>query len=153
MGTRQQRVDNGLKDRSLGELLKLLSKESATLVRQEIELAKSLVSEEIELAKQELAQKAKQAGAGAGLFGAAAVIGLAAVGAFTAFVILLLSLLLPAWAAAVIVAVVFAAVAALLALKGRDKVQQAAPVVPEQTVSKIKEDVTWFKTDNPSART
>jgi MFS family permease len=153
VGTRQQRVDNGLKDRSLGELLKLLSKESATLVRQEIELAKSLVSEEIELAKQELAQKAKQAGAGAGLFGAAAVIGLAAVGAFTAFVILLLSLLLPAWAAAVIVAVVFAAVAALLALKGRDKVQQAAPVVPEQTVSKIKEDVTWFKTDNPSART
>ena len=153
MGTRQQRVDNGLKDRSLGELLKLLSKESATLVRQEIELAKSLVSEEIELAKEELAQKAKQAGAGAGLFGAAAVIGLAAVGAFTAFVILLLSLLLPAWAAAVIVAVVFAAVAALLALKGRDKVQQAAPVVPEQTVSKIKEDVTWFKTDNPSART
>ena len=153
MGTRQERVDNGLKDRSLGELLKLLSKESATLVRQEIELAKSLVSEEIELAKQELAQKAKQAGAGAGLFGAAAVIGLAAVGAFTAFVILLLSLLLPAWAAAVIVAVVFAAVAALLALKGRDKVQQAAPVVPEQTVSKIKEDVTWFKTDNPSART
>ena len=112
MGTRQERVDNGLKDRSLGELLKLLSKESATLVRQEIELAKSLVSEEIELAKQELAQKAKQAGAGAGLFGAAAVIGLAAVGAFTAFVILLLSLLLPAWAAAVIVAVVFAAVAA-----------------------------------------
>jgi MFS family permease len=153
VGTRQERVDNGLKDRSLGELLKLLSKESATLVRQEIELAKSLVSEEIELAKQELAQKAKQAGAGAGLFGAAAVIGLAAVGAFTAFVILLLSLLLPAWAAAVIVAVVFAAVAALLALKGRDKVQQAAPVVPEQTVSKIKEDVTWFKTDNPSART
>jgi Flp pilus assembly protein TadB len=153
VGTRQQRVDNGLKDRSLGELLKLLSKESATLVRQEIELAKSLVSEEIEVAKQELAQKAKQAGAGAGLFGAAAVIGLAAVGAFTAFVILLLSLLLPAWAAAVIVAVVFAAVAALLARKGRDKVQQAAPVVPEQTVSKIKEDVTWFKTDNPSART
>ena len=153
MGTRQQRVDNGLKDRSLGELLKLLSKESATLVRQEIELANSLVSEEIEVAKQELAQKAKQAGAGAGLFGAAAVIGLAAVGAFTAFVILLLSLLLPAWAAAVIVAVVFAAVAALLARKGRDKVQQAAPVVPEQTVSKIKEDVTWFKTDNPSART
>ena len=153
MGTRQVGVDNGLKDRSLGELLKLLSKESATLVRQEIELAKSLVSEEIELAKEELAQKAKQAGAGAGLFGAAAVIGLAAVGAFTAFVILLLSLLLPAWAAAVIVAVVFAAVAALLALKGRDKVQQAAPVVPEQTVSKIKEDVTWFKTDNPSART
>jgi hypothetical protein len=153
VATRQEGFNNGLKDRSLGELLKLLSRESATLVRQEIELGKTLVHEEVESAKEEISQKAKQAGAGAGLFGAAAVIGLAAVGAFTAFVILLLSLLLPAWAAAVIVAVVFAAVAALLALKGRDKVRQATPVVPEQTISKIKEDVTWFKTDNPSART
>ena len=95
MGTRHEGLNNGLRDRSLGELLKRLSKETATLVSQEIELAKTLVHEEIETAKKEMAQKAKQAGKGAGLFGAAAVVGLAAVGAFTAFVILLLSLLLP----------------------------------------------------------
>jgi hypothetical protein len=151
--TRREGLNDGLRDRSLAELLKLLSQESVTLIRQEIELVKTLVHEEIELAKAELSQKVKQAGTGAGLLGGAALIGLAALGAFTAFLILLLDLILPAWAAAVIVALVFASIAAFLGLKGRDKLQQATPVVPEDTVSKIKEDVTWFKTENPSAKT
>lgn len=153
MEMRREGLNDGLRNRSMAELLKLLSQESVTLIRQEIELGKTLVHEEVELAKAELSQKVKQAGAGAGLLGGAAVIGLAALGAFTAFLILLLDLVLPGWAAAVIVAVIFAAIAAFLALKGRDKVQQATPVVPEHTVSKIKEDVTWFKTENPSVKT
>jgi hypothetical protein len=124
-----------LKQRPIAELLKQLSQETATLVRQELDLAKA-----------EVTQKGKAAGAGVGLFGAAGIAGLAALGAFTAFLILLINLLLPAWAAALIVAAVYGAVAGVLALRGRKKVKEATPAVPEQTVETIKEDVEWAKT-------
>ena len=131
-----------LRDRSLGELLKQLSQETTQLVHQELELAKA-----------ELTQKGKQAGAGAGLFGAAGALGLAALGALTACFILALNAIMPAWLAALIVAVVYGAIAAFLALRGRDKVKQATPLVPEQTVETVKEDVEWAKTQMRSDRT
>ena len=56
-----------LHDRSLGELLKQLSEQTTRLVHQELELAKA-----------ELQQKGKQAGMGAGMFGGAGALGLAA---------------------------------------------------------------------------
>ena len=59
--------DNELTDRSTGELLKQLSNETTTLVKQEIELLKA-----------ELAAKAKPAGIGAGMFGGAGLFGLGA---------------------------------------------------------------------------
>jgi uncharacterized membrane protein YqjE len=131
-----------LRDRSLGELLKQLSEETTRLVHQELELAKA-----------ELTQKGKQAGAGASLFGGAGAIGLAALGALTACFILALNAIMPAWLAALIVAVVYGAIAAFLALRGRDKVKQATPLVPEQTIETVKEDVEWAKTQMRSEKT
>jgi hypothetical protein len=131
-----------LRDRSMGELLKQLSEQTTRLVHQELELAKA-----------ELTQKGKQAGAGAGLFGGAGAIGLAALGALTACFILALNAIMPAWLAALIVAVVYGAIAAFLALRGRDKVKQVTPLVPEQTVETVKEDVEWAKTQMRSDRT
>jgi uncharacterized membrane protein YqjE len=131
-----------LHDRSLGELLKQLSEQTTRLVHQELELAKA-----------ELQQKGKQAGAGAGMFGGAGALGLAALGALTACFILALNAIMPAWLAALIVAVVYGAIAAFLALRGRDKVKQATPLVPEQTVETVKEDVEWAKTQMRSAKT
>lgn len=130
-----------LKDRPIGELLKQLSQETATLVRQELELAKA-----------EVRDKGKQAGIGAGLLGAAGVMGLAGLGAFTAFLILLLDLILPAWAGALIVAAVYGLIAAIMALRGRDKVKEASPPAPEQTIETVKEDVQWVKTQTRSDR-
>jgi hypothetical protein len=130
-----------LRERSIGELLKQLSEETTRLVHQELELAKA-----------ELTQKGRQAGMGAGLFGAAGVIGLLAAAALTACFILALDALMPAWLAALIVAVVYGAVAAVLALRGRDRVKQAVPPVPEQTIETVKEDVEWAKTQMPSAK-
>ena len=130
-----------LRERPIGELVKQLADQTSTLVHQEIELAKA-----------EVAQKGKQAGQGAGLFGAAAVIGLLAAGALTAFLIMLLDGALPNWLSALIVAVVFAAIAAVLALQGRNKMRAAAPPVPEQTVETVKEDVEWAKTRAGSAQ-
>jgi len=131
-----------LSDRSLGELLKQLSEQTTRLVHQELELAKA-----------ELTQKGKQAGAGAGLVGGAGALGLAALGALAACFILALNAIMPAWLAALIVAVVYGAIAAFLALRGRDKVKQATPLVPEQTIETVKEDVEWAKTQLRSEKT
>src|SRR4051794_41956636 len=100
--------DNDLTDRSTGELLKQLSNETTTLVKQEIELMKA-----------ELAQKAKPAGLGAGMFGAAGVFGGGAFLALTAFFIALLGGALPIWAAAPVVAGGFAGVSGGAGLAGR----------------------------------
>jgi hypothetical protein len=130
-----------LRERPIGELLKQLSEETTRLVHQELELAKA-----------ELTQKGKQAGIGAGLFGGAGAVGLLAAAALTTCFILLLDLVMPAWLAALVVAVVYAAVAAVLALRGRDRVKQAVPPVPEQTIDTVKEDVQWAKNQTRSAK-
>ena len=145
MATRQDPPgpDQGdLREQPLGELLKQLSEETTRLVRQELELAKA-----------ELTQKGKQAGAGAGLFGAAGAIGFLALAALTTCFILALNAVMPAWLAALLVAVVYGVVAAVLAMRGRAKVKQATPPVPEQTIETVKEDVEWAKTQMRSDKT
>jgi uncharacterized membrane protein YqjE len=131
-----------LRDRSLGELLKQLSEQTTQLVHQELELAKA-----------ELTQKGKQAGAGAGLFGGAGALGLAALGALTACFILALNAVMPAWLAALIVAVVYGIIAFVLVKQGQAKLKAAGPPVPEQTIETVKEDVEWAKTQMRSDRT
>jgi MFS family permease len=133
--------DEGLRERSLGELFGKLSTELSTLIRQELELARA-----------ELTQKGKEAGKGAGFLGGAGVVGLLAAGALTAAIIAALDLAMATWLAALIVAVVYGAVAAVLALRGKERVQQATPPVPEQTVDTVKEDVAWAKTRARSAK-
>jgi MFS family permease len=130
-----------LRDRSLGELFGKLSDETSTLIRQEMALARA-----------ELMEKGREAGKGAGLFGGAGVVGLLAAGAITAGIILLLDLAIASWLAAIIVGVVLAAIAAVLGLQGRERVQKASPPVPEQTVDTVKEDVEWAKTRAQSAK-
>jgi hypothetical protein len=127
-GTRQA-------DQSVGELVKQLADQTSTLVRQEMELAKA-----------ELRQKGKLAGMGAGAFGGAGLLGLFALGALTAAAILGLATAVDGWLAALIVAVVYGAVAGVLALVGRMKVQEATPPIPEQTTESVKEDIEWTKT-------
>jgi uncharacterized membrane protein YqjE len=134
--------ENELRDRSTGELLKQLSTETTTLVQQEIALLKA-----------ELAEKAKPAGIGAGMFGGAGLFGLGAFLTLTAFFVVLLDGAMPIWLAALIVAVVYAAIAAVLALTGRQKVKEATPVAPEQTIDSVKEDVQWAKTRAKSGMT
>ncbi len=131
---RHDREDAGLSDRSIADLLKQLSDQTATLVRQELDLAKT-----------ELAVKSKKAGLGAGMFGGAGVLGLYAVGTLTACVILALSTAMDGWLAALIVTVVYGAIASVLALTGRSKVQEGVPPVPDQTVDSVKEDVELTK--------
>jgi uncharacterized membrane protein YqjE len=130
-----------LHDRPIGDLLKQLSEQTTTLVRQELELAKAEVSE-----------KGKKAGTGAGMFGGAGVSALLGLGAITAAAITLLDNAMSTPLAALIVGVVWFAIAGVLALQGRNKVQEATPPVPEQTTESVKEDVQWAKSRAKSAR-
>ena len=129
------------RDRPVSELLKELSNQTTTLVRQELELAKA-----------EMAEKGKKAGLGAGMFGGAGVFGLLALGALTACVIAALDTGTELWIAALIVAVVYGAIAGALALLGKQKTQQATPPAPQQAIDSTKEDVQWAKNRAKSAK-
>jgi len=135
-------TQDDLRERSFGELAKSLSQDISTLVRQEIALARA-----------EMTQKGKQAAPGIGMFGAAGLLALGAFGALTAFIIMALDAAgVAGWLAALIVTIVYAAIAGVLALRGREKVSEAGPPVPEQTKETIKEDIQWAKTQIGSDR-
>jgi uncharacterized membrane protein YqjE len=134
--------DNELRDRPTGELLRDLSDHTTTLVKQEMELAKA-----------ELQEKGKQAGLGAGMFGGAGLFGLGAFAALTACLIAALDQVMEIWLAALVVAVAYAVIAAVLAMTGKQKVKQAVPPVPEQAKDSVKEDMEWAKTQARSGRT
>jgi uncharacterized membrane protein YqjE len=129
------------RDRGLGELVKDLASQTSTLVRQEIKLAQV-----------ELTQKGKLAGKGAGMLAGAAVAGLLGLGAFTALLIIALDGALPLWLAALIVTLIWLAVAAVLGMSGKKALQASTPPAP-QTVETVKEDIEWAKTRGRSART
>ena len=121
-------------DASLSELLQRLTEQSNELARKEIELAKA-----------ELELKAKRVGVGIGAFGGAGIVALLAAGALTATLILALAEVLDPWLAALIVTVVYLAVAGVMALLGRKKVEQATPPTPERTIASTKRDVQEVK--------
>jgi uncharacterized membrane protein YqjE len=129
------------RQRPTGELVKDLSAQVSTLVRQELELAKV-----------ELTEKGRQAGIGAGMFGGAGLFALYGVGALVTCAIIALATAVAPWLAALIVAVVLFAVAGVLALMGKARAQRAVPPVPEQTVETIKEDVRYTKEHVAEAR-
>jgi predicted phage tail protein len=141
MANVSERRSNSSEEASVAELVKQLSEQTSRLARQEMELAKA-----------ELAAKGKRAGIGAGMFGGAGVFGFYMLGALTAAAILGLATAVAAWLAALIVTVVLGAIAGLLALQGKTKVQQATPPVPEQASESVKEDVQWAKTRAQAAR-
>jgi hypothetical protein len=137
----ESRTDE-LHDRPVGELLKQLSNETTTLVRQELELAKA-----------EVREKAGKAGPGFGMWGGAGVTGLLALGSLTAFLILALDGAMPNWLAALIVGLIYAAIAGFLYVRGKERLQEAGPPIPEHTIETVKEDLQWAKHPTTSAKT
>jgi hypothetical protein len=123
-------------DASPGQLAAEVAKDLSTLVRQEMALAKA-----------ELQQEAKTAGVAAGALGGAGFAG------YFVLVFLSLGLMwgLDAWMplgwAAVVVAGVWAVIAAVLAVVGRSRLKKFNPK-PERTIETVKEDVQWAKTRN-----
>jgi uncharacterized membrane protein YqjE len=128
-----------LREQPMGELFKQLSNDLSTLVRQELKLAQV-----------EMTEKGKRAGIGFGMFGAAGMVGLLALLTLTTCLVAALAEGMHVWLAALIVTVVYGALAGGLALIGKDRVSEATPPVPEQTIATLKEDAQWAKTQLPS---
>ena len=125
---------NSNEDRPVGELVQQLSQHTATLVRQELQLAQL-----------EMKEKGKRFGMAGGLFGGAGLVGAYALGAFIATLILLLATFLEPWIAALIVTVVLAAVAGVLGLTGKKQVDEAGPPKPEQAIASTQKDIDEVK--------
>ena len=123
------------RDESVAELVKDLSADVSQLVREEIALARA-----------EMTEKGKQAGVGVGILSGAAALALATLGGTMATIIILLDLVMPLWLAALITTVVYGAVAAVLATRGRDELKEAGAPVPERARDSVKEDIRWAKT-------
>jgi uncharacterized membrane protein YqjE len=121
-------------DQSTSELVQRASEQMTRLVRDEIALAKA-----------ELAEKAKHAGIGVGLFGAGGVFALYGVGAMVATLIIVFHLFLPLWLAALTVTVLLFVIAGVLALLGKNQVTKAVPAEPTEAVASVKADVDEVK--------
>ncbi len=134
-------LDGDLREQPMGELFKRLSADLSTLVRQELRLAQVEVTE-----------KGKRAAVGAGFLGGAGIVSLLLLGSLTTCIIAALAEGMDVWLAALIVTVVYGVIAGVLALTGKQRVAEATPVVPEQTVQSLKEDAQWAKTQTPSGR-
>ena len=121
---------------SVGELIGNISDDLSRLFRQEVELAKA-----------ELKQEAAKAGKAAGMLGGAGFAGYLAVVLLSFALVFGLGNVMDLGWAALIVAVIWGVIGAVLYANGRKKLKTVDPV-PHRTVDTIKEDAQWMK--NPT---
>ncbi|MEU8030801.1 phage holin family protein [Streptomyces sp. NPDC049099] len=118
----------------VGELVQRASQQLTQLVRGEMRLVQA-----------EMKEKGRRYSKGGGLFGGAGLVGFLMLQALVATVIAALAVVLPVWAAALIVTAVLGAIAAVMALTGKKEVAQAAPPAPKESMENVKADVAEIK--------
>jgi len=132
--TRGNSTSRDLRDEPIGDLVKQLSEQTSTLVRQEMRLAQA-----------ELQEKGKKAGIGAGMFGTSGLVAFFGAATLIAAAVLALATALDSWLAALIVAVALLLVAGVAGLMGKKQIEQATPPAPEQAIESVKQDVETVK--------
>lgn len=123
-----------VRDPSTRDLVQDLSRQTSTLIRQEMRLAQA-----------ELTEKGRHAGKGAGMFGGAGLVALYGVGALVAAAILGLATVIEPWIAAAAIGVVLLLLAGILALTGKKEIEEMGPPKPEQTIESVQRDVETVK--------
>lgn len=121
-------------DPATGELVARLSEDVTRLVK-----------DELRLAQLEVTGKAKKAGTGVGMVGAAGLLALYGVGVLLACAVLALALVLDAWLAALVVGLAVLLVAGIVGLVGKSRVSDAAPPTPDRAVANAKQDIDAVK--------
>lgn len=114
------------------------------LLSQALEDVSSLVRDEMALAKTEIQESVRSAAIGTGMFSGAGVLALYGGGALVAAAIAGLAVVLPTWASALIVAVALFAVAGVMVLMGKKKVEAAKPPI-DNAKSNVERDVDAVK--------
>jgi Putative Actinobacterial Holin-X, holin superfamily III len=127
-------METSTRETSTRDLVQDLSRQTSTLIRQEMRLAQA-----------ELTEKGRHAGKGAGMFGGAGLVALYAVGALVAAAILGLATVLEPWIAAAAIGAGLLLVAGILALTGKKELDEAGPPKPEQTIESVQQDVETVK--------
>ena len=120
-------------DRSLGELFSELSRQTSTLIRQEVALAKV-----------EMKQKGTEVGKDVGMMAAGGALAYAGLLALIATVIIILAEFMPWWLSALIVSLIVLGVGGMLVQRGMSALKQTS-MAPEQTIETLKEDKEWAK--------
>jgi uncharacterized membrane protein YqjE len=120
-------------DRSLGELFSELSRQTSTLIRQEVALAKV-----------EMKQKGAEVGKDVGMMAAGGALAYAGLLALIATIIIVLAEFMPWWLSALIVSLVVLGIGGLLVQRGMSALKQTS-MAPEQTIETLKEDKEWAK--------
>ena len=134
--SRQPRPDltqNRWDDRSLGELFSELASQTGTLVRQEVQLAKT-----------EMADKAKKLGRDAALMGAGGVVAHVGLLALTAALVIGLGKVMPLWLSALVVGLVAVGAGYALFQAGMSAMKRV-DLTPHETIETLKEDQAWAK--------
>lgn len=108
-------------------------------------LVKELVKGELNLLKAEMLAKAKVFGLAAGLLIGALVIVLYAIGVFLTAAVMGLATVMPAWLAALVVAVAMLVIAAVLGLLGWKRLKKGLPITPKRTIDSVKNDINAVK--------
>ena len=122
----------GKDERSLGELLAELSRETGELIRKEVELATT-----------EMTAKAKKAGTDAAVIAAGgALLHAALLVLLAALVIGLAQLGITPWLSALLVGVLTAGIGYMLVNRGRTSLRKSS-LAPVQTMESLKETATW----------
>ena len=116
----------------LQELLRSIGTDVSLLFRQQVALA-----------KEEMREIAAEKATGGALLAAAAVFALFVLGFASLAGAAALDLVLPRWAALLIVAGIYLVLAVIAVLIGRNAL--AAPATPERTKQTVKEDLEWAK--------
>ncbi|MFE2823306.1 phage holin family protein [Streptomyces sp. NPDC059271] len=125
---------NGVGHEPVGELVQRASQQLTELVRGEMQLAQA-----------EMKEKGKRYGKSGGLFGGASLAGFLMLQALVVTAIASLDLVLPLWAAALIVTAVLGVIAAVMALGGKKQAAKASSPIPETTIENVKADVAEIK--------
>ena len=108
-------------------------------------LLAELVKDELEQLKQEMLAKLRHAGVGVGLFVAAGLFAFFLMAVLIAAAILGLAVVLPCWAAALVVAGLLLVIVAILVGIGVAQVKQGMPPAPTETITSVKKDVNAIK--------
>lgn len=119
--------------RSLGDLFSDLTRDTSTLVRKEIELAKT-----------EMTDKATKAGKNIGFLAIGGAVAYAGLLALIGGIVVLLANVVALWVAALIVGVIVAGIGYALVQKGLTALKNL-DLVPRQTIETLKEDKEWAK--------
>jgi len=115
------------------------------LVHQLTQQIPDLIRSEMRLAQVEVAEKGKRAGVGIGIFSVAGLLAFFGVATLVATAVLALALVLDAWLAGLVVALLLLAAAGVAAVVAKNKVQAAGPPVPQRAIDGIREDIATVK--------